>query len=78
MQIDEEKVDNYTLALMYLVMHDKGYGARVWKGFDWDTLDRLHNKGYISDPKTKNKGLDLTKEGELKMKALFEEYFTKP
>lgn len=34
MQIDEEQVDNYTLALMYLVMYDKGYGARVWKGFE--------------------------------------------
>jgi hypothetical protein len=43
---------------MYLVMHDDGFGKRVWKGFDQDTLNRLHNNGYISYPKTKNKGLE--------------------
>jgi hypothetical protein len=35
---DRDKVDKVVLALMYLTLHDT---QRVWKGFDWDTLDRL-------------------------------------
>ena len=50
MEFNKDKVDEYTLALMFLVMHDEGeYGARAWKGFDWDTMDRLHAKGFISN-----------------------------
>ncbi len=25
---------------------------RAWKGFDWETMNRLHEKGYISNPKS--------------------------
>ena len=35
---DREKVDEVVLALMQLTLHDF---SRAWKGFDWDTLDRL-------------------------------------
>ena len=28
-------------------LHD---GCRVWKTLDWDTMDRLHQKGLISNP----------------------------
>ena len=55
MKYDKEKVDQATLALMWLVMESDKYGSRAWKGFDWDTLDRLHEKGYISDPKRKTR-----------------------
>ena len=39
MNIDEDKIDEYTLALLYLVAHERrdGAGARAWKGFDCDT-----------------------------------------
>ena len=47
MEIDTEKIDETVLALLYLTLHD---GTRAWKGFDWDTLNRLHVKGLISDP----------------------------
>ncbi|MEJ2650018.1 MAG: DUF6429 family protein [Sedimentisphaerales bacterium] len=52
MEYDKDKVEEYTLALQYLVIHDRheGYGARVWKGFDWDGMNRLHEKGMISNP----------------------------
>jgi hypothetical protein len=33
------------LALLTLGLHDHG---RAWKGFDWDALSRLHEKGFIS------------------------------
>ena len=60
MEIDTNKVDEAVLALLYLTLHD---GARAWKGFDWDTLNRLHAKGFISDPVSKAKSVILTEEG---------------
>jgi len=79
MNFDEDKVDEYTLALLYLVAHERqeGMGARAWKGFDWETLNRLHDKGYISNPIGKAKSVGMTEEGFLKAKELFEKYFAK-
>lgn len=77
MKYDEDKVDELTLALLYLVSHDReeGCGARAWKGFDWDTLNRLHEKGLISNPIGKAKSVGMTEEGFLKSKDLFEKHF---
>ena len=47
MELDEDKIDEAVLALLGLTLHE---GRRVWKGFDWDTLDHLHRKGFISNP----------------------------
>lgn len=78
MNYDQDKVDNFTLALLYLVAHDReeGFGARAWKGFDWDTLNRLHEKRLISNPIGKTKSVVMTEEGFLKAKALFEKHFS--
>jgi hypothetical protein len=35
---DRDKIDEIVLALMQLTLHDY---YRAWKGFDWETLDRL-------------------------------------
>src|SRR4030066_2272182 len=72
-------IDEYTLALLYLVTHERheGLGARAWKGFDWDTMNRLHEKGYISNPIGKAKSVGMTEEGFLKAKELFERHFGK-
>lgn len=77
MNYDEDKIDEYTLALLYLVTHERheGLGARVWKGFDWDTLNRLHDKGYISNPVSKAKSVVMSEEGFLKAKELFARHF---
>ena len=72
MDYDENKVDEVVLALMYLTLHDE---VRAWKGFDFESLGRLHEKGFIRDPKNKTKSVVLTDEGLAKSKALFEEYF---
>jgi len=79
MNYDEDKIDDYTLALLYLVTHGRheGMGARACKGFDWDTLNRLHDKGYLSNPVGKAKSVGMTEEGFLKAKELFERYFAK-
>ena len=52
MDYDTEKVDDATLALMALVVCERveGYGGRAWKGFDWNTLDRLYEKGLLGNP----------------------------
>jgi hypothetical protein len=78
MQFDEDKIDEMTLALLYLVMHDESeFGARAWKGFDWDTMNRLHEKGFIANPIGKAKSVGVTPEGCKKAKELFEKYFVK-
>lgn len=47
MDIDEDKIDDAVLALLWLTLHD---GYRAWKGFDWARMDRLFKKGMIADP----------------------------
>ncbi len=77
MAVNNGEIDNATLALLYLAICEqyKDGGARAWKGFDWDTMDRLHNKGLISDPVGKQKSVYLTEEGYQRSKALFEKLF---
>ncbi len=74
MDYDKDKVDEMTLALLYLVMWQEHECGRAWKGFDWDTMNRLHEKGWISEPKGKAKSVGVTPEGMKKA----EEYFVKP
>jgi hypothetical protein len=76
MNYDKDKVDEFTLALMFLGVHDEGlWGARSWKGFDWDSLSRLHEKGFISDPVGKAKSVVLTQEGLERSRQLFQDLF---
>ena len=77
MEYNKEKVDEATLALMWLVTESDKYGSRAWKGFDWDTLDRLHEKGLISDPKRKAKSVTLSKEAVELSETLFKRLFGK-
>jgi hypothetical protein len=76
-EYDEDKVDECTLALLYLVTHDRqeGCGARAWKGFDWDTMNRLHEKGLISNPISKAKSVAMSEEGFKKAEELFKKHF---
>jgi len=76
MDFDKDKVDEMTLALMWLVFHqDRDGAARAWKSFDWGTMDRLHQKGYISDPKRKAKSVAVSPEGARKAEELFKKHF---
>jgi len=79
MEYDEDKVDDVTLALMYLVTwkEKKGFSWSAWKSFDWDTMDRLHQKGLISNPKSKAKSVILSDEGFQRAERLFHEMFVK-
>src|SRR5438093_11498622 len=63
MEYDATKLDEVVLALLHFNAHTDHGITRAWKGFDWDSLDRLHVRGFISDPKSKAKSVVLTEEG---------------
>jgi len=76
MEYDQDKVDDMVLALLWLTAFDKDeLGARAWKSHDWAALNRLHEKGYISDPKSRAKSVVLKAEGLRRARELFEQYF---
>jgi hypothetical protein len=72
MEIDVDRIDDAVLALLYFGRQNDG---RTWKDFDWGAMNRLHEKGLISDPVNKNKSVFLTEEGERKSEQLFRELF---
>jgi hypothetical protein len=72
---NRDKVDEVVLALLYLNAFDDQFAVRAWKSFDWDAMDRLHERGYISDPKSKAKSIVLTEEGLKLAEELFEKHF---
>jgi hypothetical protein len=76
MDYDRDKVDEMTLALLWLTSFEDPVGMRAWKGQDWETMDRLYSKGYISDPKSKAKSVGLSEEGERRSRDLFAKFFS--
>ena len=74
MLIDEQKIDEAVLALLFLTLHDE---CRAWKSFDWDSMNRLHEKGFIGDPIGKAKSVILTEKGLAEAERLFKAMFTK-
>jgi hypothetical protein len=70
--INTDRIDDCVLALLLLGRHN---GQRVWKSFDWDAMDRLHNKGLISDPVGRAKSVLLTDAGLEKAERLFHKLF---
>jgi hypothetical protein len=75
MKIDTEKVDEAVLALLFLNTLTEHGMARSWKSFDWDAMDRLHAKGFISDPKNKAQSVVLTEAGSKRAAELASRLF---
>jgi hypothetical protein len=73
-EINIKKIDDAVLALLYLTLHDQN---RAWKSFDWDAMNRLHEKGFISNPVGKAKSIAFTDAGLREAERLFDELFTK-
>jgi hypothetical protein len=73
MKLNQQKVEDAVLAVLWLTLHEE---CRVWKTIDWDTMDRLHQKGYISDPARAAKSVALTEEGLAEAVRLAEKLFT--
>jgi hypothetical protein len=76
MNHDVNKIDETVLALLYLTMLRDASGIRALKTHDWGVLDRLHQGGYIGDPRTKAKSVVLTEAGAARAKELFLWFFT--
>ncbi len=75
--IDTDKIDDAVLALLHLTRCDDKFAAAAWKSHDWDALNRLHEKGYIGNPVSKNKSVALTEEGKARAEELFWKLFGK-
>jgi hypothetical protein len=75
MTLDNDKIDQAVLALLYLGLHD---GDRAWKGFDWEAMNRLHDKGFISDPRGKAKSVVFTETGLSEARRLLHACFSSP
>ena len=67
MTYDKSKIDEVALALLGALEFKNG---RVWKRIDFAVMDRLHEKGYISNPHGKQESVHLTEKG------LAEKYFS--
>src|SRR5438034_7201927 len=58
---------------LYLGLHDVD---RAWKGFDWEAMNRLHEKGFIADPRGRSKSVVITDAGLDEAKRLLEQSFS--
>ena len=79
--VDTDRIDDAVLALLFLgvCQRDRFSGAvRAWKSFDWNAMDRLHEKGLIDDPVGKAKSVWITEDGMKRAEALFDELFRRP
>ena len=74
MALDTDRIDEAVLALLHLGLHDH---FRAWKGFDWDAMSRLHEKGMIENPVNKAKSVVFTTEGLRQSRELFDKMFRK-
>jgi hypothetical protein len=71
---DKKRVDELVLALLHLTSFKNGGIVRAWKSHDWDALDRLADKGFISDPKSKSKSVVLSEDGVRRAEELFAKF----
>ncbi len=75
MDYDPDKVDEATLALLFLGLTRTPTGGRAWKTFDLKALERLHRKGWIAAPKLRDVTLEFTPAGAAQAEELFRKYF---
>jgi len=74
-RMDKEKAKRAVLGLMYLTTFKEASGSRTWKAHDWEILDELHEDGYIGNPKSKVRSVDLTDKGAGESERIFEQDF---
>lgn len=70
--IDMGRIDEAVLALLWLNLSTTG---TAWKGFDWTVMERLHERGLISDPVGKARSVQMTPDGRKEAERLFRELF---
>jgi len=76
----DEIIKELTLLLIYLTSWQEDVGLtkvqRSWKGYPFEVLDELNEKGYIDGSK-RAKSVYLTEEGLSKVKELMKKYIGK-
>jgi DNA-binding PadR family transcriptional regulator len=74
MDYDTTKADEVALALLYMNLMKDKYGYRAWKSISWEIMDRLHEKGYVSNPATKAKSVIVTEAGLKAAEEMFRKH----
>jgi hypothetical protein len=74
---DLDKLAEVALALLSLTAFPGQEYTRAWKGFDWDLLALLHERGWIFDPTVKSTSVVFTKEGMGLASHAFAKHFLK-
>ena len=72
-QYDPSLIDQAVLALLGAFEFENG---RVWKRFDFDVMNRLFEKGLITNPATRAESVYLTEAGLQQARRLAVELFT--
>jgi predicted transcriptional regulator len=75
--LDQEKLAEVALAILSLSRMVEPYGVTAWKGIDWDVMNMLHDKGWISNPVGKQKSVGITEEGIKLADQFLEKHFAK-
>lgn len=83
----EKSIEELTLLLMYLTSWEeenlyydednnmnKDKIKSSWKGYSFEAINELTDKGYLFAAKHKNKSVSLTKEGEKLAEKLIRKY----
>jgi hypothetical protein len=69
------KLEELTLVLLHQTAFEEGEGwLRSWKGYDFQVMNRLHERGLISDPVGKRKSVYLTEQGRAMAEELLAVY----
>ncbi len=77
MDYNQGKVDDMVLALLHLTTFKDESGSRAWKGQDWEVMNRLHEKGFIDNPKSKARSVEVTDKGRQMSEDLFRKHFAR-
>ncbi len=76
-ELDKDKVAVVALAILSFSRATDQYGATVWKGMDWDVMNLLHEKGWISSPIGKQKSVAITEDAIKLADEYIEKHFEK-
>lgn len=74
-EFDPERILECALAILAVSLHEDDI---VWKNIDWDLMDAMHSRGWISDPVNKSKSVYLTEEGLKNALTFQRKYFAQP
>lgn len=75
--LNQEKLAEAALAILSLSSFGGPMGVRAWKGMDWDLMNLLFEKEWISDPVGKQKSIVMSEEGVKLAEEFLEKHFGK-